>query len=140
MHAAVASRRTSPRGCPGAPVRLLTVDDQPLFRQAARAIIERTPGFELVGESADGEGAMRLARKVDPDMVIVDVRMRGMDGIETARGLSAEDATRVIVLASSADVRELAPLAESCGAAALVCKHWLSPRLVRGLWVAHRRR
>jgi DNA-binding NarL/FixJ family response regulator len=139
MQAAVAPRSTSPRE-PPAPVRLIAVDDQPLFREAARDIIERTPGFELVGESADGEEAIELARRVDPDMVIVDVRMKGMDGIETSRGLSAEDATRVIVLVTSADVREFALLAETCGAAALVRKHWLSPRLVRGLWIAHRRR
>jgi DNA-binding NarL/FixJ family response regulator len=121
-------------------VRVLAVDDQPLFREAARAIVDRTPGFELVGESADGAGALSLARDADPDIVIVDVRMTGMDGIETARRLHAEDPTRVIVLVSSDGVREVAEFAGRCGAAALVRKHWLSPRLLRGLWVAHRRR
>jgi DNA-binding NarL/FixJ family response regulator len=121
-------------------VRVLAVDDQPLFRQAARAVVDRTPGFELVGESADGASALSLARDADPDLVIVDVRMTGMDGIETARRLHAEDPTRVIVLVSSDGVRDVAELAGRCGAAALVRKHWLSPRLLRGLWVAHRRR
>ena len=121
-------------------IRLLTVDDQPLFRDAARALVASTPGFELVGEATDGDGAIRLARDIDPDMVIVDVRMDGMDGIETARMLTDEDPTRVVVLASSADVAELSALARTSGAAAIVRKHWLSPRLLRGLWVAHRRR
>jgi DNA-binding NarL/FixJ family response regulator len=121
-------------------IRVMTVDDQPLFRDAARAAIGRTPGFELVGESEDGESALGLARSADPDMVIVDVRMDGMDGVETARRLSEEDPSRVIVLVSSADLRGLSGLAASCGVAALVDKRWLTPRLLRGLWAAHRRR
>ena len=118
----------------------MTVDDQPLFREAARAAIRRTPGFELVCESEDGESALGLARQEDPDMVILDVRMAGMDGIETARRLTEEDPTRIVVLVSSADVRGLSGLAADAGAAALVDKRWLTPRLLRGLWAAHRRR
>jgi DNA-binding NarL/FixJ family response regulator len=121
-------------------IRVLTVDDQALFRETARALVAHTSGFELVGESADGESALREARRTDPDLVILDVRMTGIDGIETARRLSAEDPTRLIVLASSADVRELSELAESAGVAAVVSKHWLSPRLLRGLWLVLRRR
>jgi DNA-binding NarL/FixJ family response regulator len=121
-------------------VRVLTVDDQPAFREAARAVIEHTPGFEVVGESADGASAIRLARELDPDMVILDMRMEGLHGIDTARCLNEEDPTRVLVLASSADLRGLAALSEASGIAALVRKHWLNPRLLRGLWVVHRRR
>jgi DNA-binding NarL/FixJ family response regulator len=125
---------------PPAPVRILTVDDQPYFREAARALMARVAGFEVVGESASGEDALGLTRRLDPDMLLIDVRMDGLDGIETARRLVAEDPTRVVVLVSSADVRELSPLAEACGAAAIVRKHWLNPLLVRGLWAALRRR
>jgi DNA-binding NarL/FixJ family response regulator len=128
--------RVSPSGM----VRVLTVDDQAAFREAARAIVEHTPGFEVVGESADGASAIRLAREVDPDMVILDMRMAGLHGIDTARSLNEEDPTRVLVLTSSADLRGLAGLSEASGIAALVRKHWLSPRLLRGLWVVHRRR
>ena len=103
-------------------------------------MVAQTPDFELVGEAADGQAAIRVAREVDPDMVIVDVRMAGMDGIETTRALTAEDPTRLVVLVSSADVRELSALARASGAVALLNKHWLTPRLLRGLWVAHRRR
>jgi DNA-binding NarL/FixJ family response regulator len=122
------------------PIRIVTVDDQRPFREATRALVTGTPGFELVGESEDGEGALRLVHDADPDMVIVDVRMPGMDGIEVAHRLSTEDPTRVIVLVSSADLRPLSGLAWSSGAAALVRKHWLTPQLLRGLWAAHRRR
>jgi DNA-binding NarL/FixJ family response regulator len=121
-------------------VRVLTVDDQRPFRQAARALVSQTPGFDLVAEAGDGPEALLAARQADPDMVLLDVRIPGIDGIETARRMSAEDASRVIVLASSADIPSLPGLAEDCGAAALVRKHWLTPHLLRGLWVAHRRR
>jgi len=122
------------------PVRLMTVDDQPDFGAAARAIVACTPGFELVGQPRDGVTALREAAELDPDMVIVDVRMPGMDGLELADRLRAADRTRVVVLATTVDTHALAPLARACGAAALVHKQWLTPRLLRGLWVAHRRR
>ena len=123
----------------GPPVRVVTVDDHAPFREAAGAVIASTPGFELAGESPDGESALRLVPATDPDIVIVDVRMAGMDGVEVATRLHEQDPTRVIVLASSAGVDELSALGRSCGAAAVVSKQWLTPRLLRGLWVAHRR-
>jgi DNA-binding NarL/FixJ family response regulator len=136
---AMAVLETAP-AAPTRPVRIITVDAQPFFREAARAIVSRITGFEIVGESASGEAAIPLSRELDPDMVLLDVRMTGLDGIETARRLSAEDPTRVVVLVSSADVDELSSLAEGCGAAAIVSKQWLNPLLLRGLWMALRRR
>jgi DNA-binding NarL/FixJ family response regulator len=121
-------------------VRVVTVDDQPFFRDAARAIIELTPRFALIGEAEEGEAALDLIRAADPDLVLLDVRLPGLDGIEVSRRLTSEDPARVIVLVSSADPRELSPLARTSGAVALLRKHWLTPRLLRGLWVAHRRR
>ena len=118
-----------------ASVRIVTVDDQPAFRTAAQAIIASTPGFELVGESADGASALRMVREADADLVLVDVRMPGIDGIEVAKRLLAEDPTRVVVLASTLDPNSLSGLARACGAAAVVRKHWLTPRLLRGLWI-----
>jgi DNA-binding NarL/FixJ family response regulator len=122
------------------PVRLMTVDDQPHFHAAARAIIDCTPGFQHVGGSPDGPAALRDVVELDPDMVIVDVRMDGMDGMQVVEQLRAQDATRVLVLATTVETGELSGLARSCGAAALVRKHWLTPRMLRGLWIAHRRR
>jgi DNA-binding NarL/FixJ family response regulator len=125
---------------PSRTIRVVTVDDQAPFRRAARMLVDNMPGFELVGESAGGEAALDLVRDRDPDLVVIDVRMPGIDGIEVAHRLSAEDASRVLVLATSADPRASAPRARACGAAALIEKRWLTPRLLRGLWVAHRRR
>ena len=121
-------------------VRVVTVDDQPHFLRAAADVIASTPGFELVGESDSGAAALELVPAVDPDMVIVDVRMPGIDGIELAHRLREDDPTRVVVLATSVDGPGFARLARASGAGALVQKSWLTPRLLRGLWVALRRR
>jgi DNA-binding NarL/FixJ family response regulator len=118
-------------------VRILTVDDQAGFRKAAFSLVMGTAGFENAAEAADGESAVQLARELDPDIVLVDVLM---DGIETASRLTREDPTRLVVLVSSTDVSELSQLAERAGVSAVVRKHWLSPRLLRGLWIALRRR
>jgi two-component system, NarL family, invasion response regulator UvrY len=123
-----------------APTRIVTVDDHAPFREAARALIEMVPGFELVEECPDGETALRVVEQVDPDLVIIDVRMEGLDGIETARRMRTQDESRVIVLATSGELSELEDLAAASGAAALVRKHWFTPRFLRGLWIAHRRR
>jgi CheY-like chemotaxis protein len=123
-----------------ATTRIVTVDDHAPFREAARALIEIVPGFELVEECRDGETALRVVEELDADLVIIDVRMEGLDGIETARRMRTQDASRVVVLATSGTLSEFEGLAASCGAAALVRKHWFTPRLLRGLWIAHRRR
>jgi DNA-binding NarL/FixJ family response regulator len=125
---------------PEAPVRVLAVDDGAAFRKAAADMIAHTAGFEVAGESADGESAVRHACELDPDLILVDVRMDGIDGIETARRLTAESPTRLVVLVSSGDVQRLSEPAGRAGAAAILRKHWLSPRVLRGLWMALRRR
>ena len=121
-------------------VRILTVDDQAPFREAAKSMVVRTPGFEMAGESADGDSALRMARELDPDLVLMDVRMQGMDGIEATRRLMEEDPSRVVVLMSGDDLSALSEEVRDSGAAAVLRKHWLSPRMLRGLWVALRRR
>ena len=95
-HPRAGHRRASlPPGRPPATVALmpgigvLTVDDQPLFRSAAAAVVDATPGFEAVGEASSGEEALRLSSELRPDLVLLDVRMPGIDGIETARRLAA---------------------------------------------------
>src|SRR4051812_25848033 len=103
-----------------APTRIVTVDDHAPFREAARALIEMVPDFELVDECPDGETALRVVERVHPDLVIIDVRMEGLDGIETARRMRTRDASTVIVLVTSGELRELEHAAAACGAAALV--------------------
>jgi two-component system, NarL family, invasion response regulator UvrY len=115
-------------------VTVRAVDDQAVFRRTARSLIAATPGFKQVGEAASGPEALELAAVLQPDLMLVDVVMPGMDGIETARRLAGVDPGGVVVLIS---VDELPPSAASAGAAAYVRKQDLSTRTLRELWSAH---
>jgi DNA-binding NarL/FixJ family response regulator len=118
-------------------VTVLAVDDQPIFRRVARSLIEATPGFEQVGEAASGPEALELAADLQPDLVLVDVRMKGMDGIETARRLGEVDPHAVVVLISMEEVPDLPESAAAVGAAAYLRKQDLSSRALRALWSEH---
>ena len=71
-------------------VSVLVVDDQAPFRLAARAVLRRTEGFELVGEAADGDEALERARELRPALVLMDINMPRMNGIEATRQILAE--------------------------------------------------
>ncbi|MEU9162881.1 response regulator transcription factor [Streptomyces sp. NPDC048424] len=72
-------------GAPARPVRVLLVDDQPLVRSGLRVLIADTVDLEVVGEAGTGSEAVRLAAELRPDVVVMDIRMPGMDGIEATR-------------------------------------------------------
>ena len=118
-------------------VDVLTVDDQAVFRAAACDVIEATPGFRSGGEAASGFEALQLVAEVDPSLALVDVRMPGMDGIETTRRLLGAAPGLVVVLISLEEPANLPSGAGSCGAATLIRKHELCPALLRRLWAAH---
>jgi DNA-binding NarL/FixJ family response regulator len=118
-------------------VRVLAVDDQLIFRLALRRLIAATPGFEQVGEAASGEEALRLASDLRPDLGLVDVRMPGMDGFETARRLAGVDSELVIVLISIEEAAAAAPGFTETAVAAHVRKRDLSTRMLRELWARH---
>jgi DNA-binding NarL/FixJ family response regulator len=118
-------------------VGVLTVDDQPLFRTAVAAVVEATPGFVAVGEAASGQEALRLSAVLAPDLVLVDVRMRGMNGIETARRLGEVRPEAVVVLISIDDLTGFESLLAGSGAAASVRKQALCPGVLERLWTEH---
>jgi DNA-binding NarL/FixJ family response regulator len=113
-------------------VGVVTVDDQEVFRRCARDVIEATPGFQVLGEAASGEEALELVAELSPDLVLVDVRMPGMDGFETARCLRATHPSTTVVLVSSDEVAE--SHCDACGAAAFVPKTAFGRATLRRVW------
>lgn len=80
---------------------VLIVDDQAPFRAIARQVVELTPGFAVVGEAETGEDAVRLARELSPTIVLMDINMPGISGIEATRQIvAAEPGTRVVLLST----------------------------------------
>jgi CheY-like chemotaxis protein len=121
------------------PVTVLAVDDQAVFRHTARDLIAATKGFQQVAEAASGPQAVRLAAVLRPDLVLLDVRMPGMDGIETARRLVEQDPEVVVVLVSLEARVDLPSSIETGAAAAHIRKDQLNPRALHALWREHGR-
>src|SRR5262245_22381520 len=121
------------------PVRVLTVDDHPPFLDVAHEMIHGTPGFEPVGEVSSGADALVVADAVEPDLVLIDVHMPEMSGIEVSRRLSAGHPEIVVVLISTAEPSELPAAARSCGAVEVLRKQDLRPATIRRVWAAHGR-
>jgi DNA-binding NarL/FixJ family response regulator len=115
------------------PVRVLTVDDQPIFLRALRQLIGAAPGFALVGEAHSGAEALERAAELRPDLVLVDVRMPGMDGVETARRLLASDLRATVVLFSLEPLLEPEAVLE-LGVTAFVRKQDLSVATLQSVW------
>jgi two-component system, NarL family, invasion response regulator UvrY len=115
------------------PVRVVVVDDQGPFRRAARAVLGATSGFELVGEAESGEEAIDLARSLEPDLVLLDIHMPGIGGIEASRRIAGLLEGAVTVLLSTYREDELPEEAHSSGAAAYVHKEDFGPHVLRAL-------
>jgi two-component system, NarL family, invasion response regulator UvrY len=117
-------------------VQVLVVDDQAPFRAAARAVIARVPGFELVAEATSGEEAVELVDRIRPAVVLMDINMGAMDGLEATKIITTVHPETFVILVSTYTEADMPPAARSCGAVAYVNKDELSPRVVRRLWEA----
>ncbi len=105
-----------------APIRVVLVDDQALFRAGIRMLIDSQPDLEVVAEAADGREALAVSRDARPDVVLMDIRMPGMDGIEaTAELLADADPPRVVML-TTFDLDEAAARAIRQGASGFLLK------------------
>jgi two-component system, NarL family, invasion response regulator UvrY len=116
------------------PVRVLLVDDQESFREAARLVIGMSDGFVLVGEAETGEEATEMAAAIAPDLVLMDINLPGIDGLEaTRRIVTAEDGVRVIVI-STYDAAEYESRALEAGAVAFLAKSDFVPGTLDRVW------
>src|SRR5262245_4722423 len=114
-------------------IRVLLADDQALVRAGFRMILGAEPGLEVVGEAGDGGEAVALARELAPDVVLMDVRMPVMDGIEaTRRVVDGESSPRVLVL-TTFDLDEYVYEALRAGASGFLLKDAPEEQLVAGI-------
>jgi DNA-binding NarL/FixJ family response regulator len=116
------------------PVPVLIVDDQAPFRRAARAVVTATPGFEVVGEAESGEEAVALADQLSPGLVLMDINLPGINGIEATRRITAAHPGAVVMLLSTYQAGDLPSDASSSGAAQYVHKEDFGPAVVREVW------
>jgi DNA-binding NarL/FixJ family response regulator len=114
--------------------RVLVVDDQEPFRRAMGVVVDETDGFVVVGSARSGEEALAMAAELRPDLVLMDVNLPGIDGIEATRRLRAGTERPVVVLLSTYDEDEF-DLA-GCGAAAYVAKAAFGPDRLSEAWAA----
>jgi DNA-binding NarL/FixJ family response regulator len=117
-------------------VSVMIVDDQPPFRAAARAVVTRVDGFDLVAEVESGEAAVEASDSFEPDLVLMDINMGELDGIEATRRIVAAHPGTKVILVSTYGLDELPAGARTSGAMAYVNKDELSPRVVRRIWEA----
>jgi two-component system, NarL family, invasion response regulator UvrY len=116
------------------PHAVVIVDDQAPFRLAAKAVLRRLDGFELAGEAASGPEAIELVDTVHPELVLMDINMPEMNGIEATRRIMATHPDVVVFLCSTYDVSDLPPGAADSGAAGYVNKEQFGVDTLRRLW------
>jgi CheY-like chemotaxis protein len=116
--------------------RVLAVDDSEIFLQVADSVVSGTAGLRLVGTAASGEEALELLPHLQPDLVLLDVHMPGIGGMETA-SIIGRDSPQTVVVLVSAEPDGLAAAAESVGAVAILSKVDLSPDMLDRLWLKH---
>jgi DNA-binding NarL/FixJ family response regulator len=116
------------------PRPVLVVDDQAPFRMAAKAVLRRLEEFELVGEASNGAEAVTMAEDLHPALVLMDINMPEMNGIEATRRIVSAQPDVVVFLCSTYDVEDLPPDATTSGARAYVNKERLGADMLRRLW------
>jgi DNA-binding NarL/FixJ family response regulator len=119
-------------------VSVLIVDDQLPFRAVARTVIGLTAGFEVAGEAETGEQAVTLAVAQPPDLVLMDINLPGINGIEATRRIRAAHPGVAVILLSTYSEADLPDDAREVGAIAYVHKEDFGPALVRELWQQNR--
>jgi two-component system nitrate/nitrite response regulator NarL len=111
-------------------IRVLIVDDEPLFTEMLQALLQVENGIEVVGKAQDGGQAVQLADDLDPDVIVMDVSMPVMDGIDATREIRKHDPTAtILILTGGASITEI-DQARTAGAAAYLTKDRIGGELV----------
>ena len=116
------------------PVQVLICDDQEAFRAAAREVVNATQGFEVVGETETGEESVVAAGQLHPDMVLMDVHLPGIDGLEASRRIRAAYPKVAVLLLSTYDREEFATRIAESGAIAFMPKAAFGPEGLMEMW------
>ena len=117
-------------------VRVLLVDDQATYLRAMFSVVEETPGFVVVGEALSGEESIVVAAHVVPDLVLMDLNLPGIDGVQATRLLRAGDSPPVVVLLSTDDEDAGEQFVAESGAAAYLTKSTFGPDRLLDVWLA----
>lgn len=112
---------------------MLLVDDQALIRAGFRMILEETDDVDIVGEAADGAEAVRLSLELNPDVILMDVRMPGLDGIEATRQIIDRDSSARVLVLTTFDLDEYAFSALRAGASGFILKDVVVDELARAI-------
>ena len=116
-------------------IRVLVADDQALVRSGFRLILEAREDIEVVGEAEDGAEAVELARRLEPDVILMDVRMPKMDGVEATRRLTAAGSSARVVILTTFDLDEYVHEAIRAGASGFLLKDVQPTQLVEAVRV-----
>ena len=117
-----------------AAIGVLVVDDQAPFRRAARAVLERVREFDVVGEAETGEQAVTLAGDLHPAVVLMDINMPGIGGVEASRQIVSADPDVVVILCSTRDVADIDGTVAASGARAYLSKETFGADALRRIW------
>ena len=117
-------------------MQVLICDDQDAFRAAAREVVNATNGFEVVGEARTGEDSVLAAGRLRPDLVLMDVQLPGIDGLEASRQIKAAHPEVAVLLLSTYDPEDFAARIASSGAIAFISKAAFGPDRLAEAWAA----
>jgi DNA-binding NarL/FixJ family response regulator len=127
----------SPEPGPARPIRVVVADDQSLVRAGFRLILESEPGIAVVGEAEDGAGAVSTCLEMDPDVVLMDIRMPGVDGIAAIRRLNDVGARARVLVLTTFDTEEYVYAALEAGASGFLLKTAPPDRLLDAIRQIH---
>lgn len=115
-------------------VHVLICDDQEAFRAVAREVVNATRGFQVVGEAETGEESVVAAGRLHPDLVLMDVHLPGIDGLEASRRIRAADPKVAVLLLSTYDPEDFAARIAGSGAVAFIPKATFGPDRLSDAW------